>query len=79
MKSKEELNALKEKAETVLVVECFYGSGSAAGDLRKLFFRQLTQLFVQGFHFLFQGVQFFFRFHGRSSCKYQKGSSASAL
>ena len=34
----------------------------AAGDLRKLFLGQLRELLVQGFHFLFQGVQFFFRF-----------------
>ena len=35
-----------------------------AGDLRKLFFRQLRELLAHGFHFLFQGVQFFFGFHG---------------
>ena len=40
---------------------------NTAGDLRKLFLRQLMQLFVQGFDFLFQGVQFFFGFHGAFS------------
>ena len=36
----------------------------AAGDLRKLFLGQLMQLPVQGFNFLFQGVQFLYGFHG---------------
>ena len=44
MKTKEELNALKEEAET------------RSEELRKLFIRQLMQLFIQGFDFLFQGV-----------------------
>lgn len=33
------------KAETVLVVECFYGSGGSAGDLHKLFICQLCEFF----------------------------------
>ena len=36
----------------------------AAGDLRKLFFRQLMQLPAHGFDFLFEGGQFFFGFYG---------------
>ena len=32
-------------------------------DLRKLILGELRELVVQGFNFLFQGVQFFFRFH----------------
>ena len=34
----------------------------AAGDLCELFLAQLRELPFQGFNFLFQGVQFFFRF-----------------
>ena len=35
-----------------------------AVDLQKLILGELRELVVQGFDFLFQGVQFFFRFHG---------------
>ena len=39
----------------------------AAGDLRKLFLGQLSELFVQGFNFLFEGVEFFCCFQSYSS------------
>ena len=33
---------------------------NAAGDLRDLFRRQLSELLVHGFDFFFRGVKFFF-------------------
>ena len=54
MKTKEELNALKEEIETL---------NKKLADLSKLFLRQLRELFVKRFDFFFQGVQFFFCFH----------------
>ena len=39
----------------------------AAGDLRKLFFRQLMELLVQFLDLFLEGAKFFLRFHGRTS------------
>ena len=38
----------------------------AAGALGKFVLAQPPELLAHGFNFLFQGVQFFFRFHYRS-------------
>ena len=43
------------------------GPNRAAGDLREFFIREFCELFVQGFDFRFQDVQFFFCFHRYSS------------
>ena len=39
----------------------------AAGDLRKLFFRQLMELLVQFLDLFLEGAKFFLHFHGRTS------------
>ena len=43
------------------------GPDPAAGDLREFFIREFRELFVQGFDFRFQDVQFFLCFHRYSS------------
>ena len=52
-----------DKAKALVLIEKLHRTGSAAGDLRKLLIRQLCEFFIQGFDFLFQGIEFFSSFH----------------